>query len=287
MKKKIFGRISAALIVVAILIIPIAFSRDIALAAENIQLYQPKSYGRFVYDDGDLSNNKGREHDILIEASDFIGLSENISTLADITDGLAASTVRKSDIIDTIEGIKNNTEADKAAGAEAVKELIQAFWDGVNKICDKLSGLGFTPATNSPDDINNAIQDIYDSRYARGYSDGIGQIQSANAQITYTYHHHEGNSNACGGCYTVLKEGITTRGCGGGGDCNEGPYGPDTSGLVYYHGKCSQCGTTLVHYGGKAWERCPNGTDEPYSYYDLGCGMSENTIISAVVKFAY
>ncbi|MDE6750547.1 MAG: hypothetical protein K2K21_16030 [Lachnospiraceae bacterium] len=142
--------------------------KDIVSAAENRQILVPRSYGRFVYDDGDASNNNGHEHDILIDAADFSDIAENINGLAGITDELVETAVRKNDVIDTLEEIKGNVETDKAAGANALKELFQVFQDGVNKIYDKLAGLGFTPITNSPDGINDAILNMYDSRYKEG-----------------------------------------------------------------------------------------------------------------------
>ena len=52
-----------------------------------------------------------------------------------------------------------------------------SFQDGVNKIYNKLKGLGFTPAANSPDGICQAIQTIHDTRYTNGYNAGRLQGQ--------------------------------------------------------------------------------------------------------------
>ncbi|MBD5395207.1 MAG: hypothetical protein HDR71_13290 [Lachnospiraceae bacterium] len=71
-----------------------------------------------------------------------------------------------------------------------VDDLKQGFQDGVNKIYDKLSELGFTPNTNSPDDVNEAIQGIYDERYKLGLTDGVTGNIPDNAKIKYTYHNH-------------------------------------------------------------------------------------------------
>lgn len=268
MKKKIYIRTTAVIITISAAMMVGAVGKNIVSAAESRQLFIPKSYGRFIYDDNDVSNNNGDEHDLLIDASDFVSIAENINSLSGITDELAETTVRKNDVIDTLEGIKGNTERDKAAGANAVKELIQAFQVGVNKIYDKLSGLGFTPITNGPEDINNAIQDMYDSRYAQGYTDGLGQIQSANAKIRYIYHQHTGNPNSCGGCYTIPVE------CGSDWDYT-GQDVADESKCKNGH-DMSYCGFETNGY------RC-----QYIMSYSLSCGMSTNTIISAVVDFDF
>lgn len=65
----------------------------------------------------------------------------------------------------------------------AVEELQQAFRDGVNKIYNKLVGLGFTPKSKSPVDINEAIQNVYDNRYKEGNTEG------------YNNGYKEGNTN--------------------------------------------------------------------------------------------
>lgn len=154
MKKKIFSKKTLGAVAIAV-----TFAAGISMhsvAAEDYQNFTIKSYGTFTYDDGDESNNNGHDHDLFIDTSDLANLATIYQNHVD------------SDIIDTLEGIKENTEKDKAAGANAVKELMQAFQDGVNKIYDKLAGLGFAPETNSPDDINKSIQKIYDNRYEAG-----------------------------------------------------------------------------------------------------------------------
>lgn len=103
-----------------------------------------------------------------------------------------------------------------------VDDLKQGFQDGVNKIYDKLSGLGFTPITNSPDDVNEAIQGIYDERYKLGLTDGVTGNIPDNAKIKYIYHDH----SSCTPIYT-------TKYCGWrGSDDHQGEYT-----------KCPRCGS--------------------------------------------
>lgn len=170
---------------------------------------------------------------------------------------------------------------------KSIDKIKQAFQDGVNKIYNKLSGLGFTPKTNSPDYINEAIQNMYDDRYELGFTNGFSGKIPGNAKITYTYHQHTGNSSSGGGCYTVLRTGTHHVGCSGEITCINGPYGPDTSGNMYWTGDCPVCGYHVTSHTLGEHMNCPNGSDESYSYYDLGCGMSENTILKAVIDFKH
>lgn len=288
MKKDIHNKTIVTFVIAAVIIVAGVLGREVisAYAEDNSRAFVPRSYGRLTYNDADAANNNGHETDLLIDAADFISIAECINRIYGITDELNAGTVKKSDIINTLDEIKENGDGEKIVGANALKELTQVFQAGVNKICDKLSELGFAPVTNSPDDINNSIQDIYDSRYAQGYTDGIEQIQSANAQIIYTYHQHTGNSSTYGGCYTQLKTETRQIGCPGRVTYDNGPFGPDTSGHMYYAGNCPVCGEHSTDHS-KHSAPCPNSLLETYTYYDLGCGMSTNTIIHAEIKFVY
>lgn len=73
-----------------------------------------------------------------------------------------------------INGISSNPDdesEDIAASIKAVNQIKKAFRDGVNKIYNKLVGLGFTPDTNSPDGISDAIAKVYSDRYEKGKQD--------------------------------------------------------------------------------------------------------------------
>lgn len=232
MNKKIFSKkiVGAA--------IAVAFAAGISMrsvAAGDYQDFTPKSYGTFTYDDGDASNNNGHDHDLFIDTSDLVNLANIYQNHID------------SDIIDTLEGIKENTEKDKAAGANAVKELMQAFQDGVNKIYNKLDGLGFTPETNSPDDINVSIQKIYDSRYKKGYEDGNNAAQVYVINKSYDFGYGNGQriqtANVETGIntsqYTIKAAGITSVSINGvydSNDLNGGIYAANSSATISISG---------------------------------------------------
>lgn len=291
LKKKKYIKVMAAIIVISVVIMFGAVFKDNVLAAENREVFVPKSYGRFVYDDGNASNNNGYEHDILLDAADFTNIAQNINGLADITDELTQTAFKKSDVIDTLDGVIENTDQNKAAGANALKELAQAFRDGVNKIYNKLDGLGFTPKTNSPDDINESIQDMYDSRYREGYADGAAQVQN-NAKITYTYHQHSGSSTSGGGCYNVSKRVTVYVRCDGQEKAGD-PYFNRTvliSSLIdgRSEGTCTICGRSGGTNGGASVGdsiKCDYASEEYSTIYDIGCGKSTNTITGVVISF--
>ncbi len=181
--------------------------------------------------------------------------------------------------------------ADVVNLSNAVEELKSAFQDGVNKIYDKIAGLGFTPETKSPDSINEAIQDMYDSRYSKGCTDGAGRIQD-NAKIEYTYHNHTGSPTSGGGCYT--KSSLVTVYVRCDGQKKEGdPNFYRTviiSSLVdgRSEGTCTICGRTCGTNGGAAVGSsiiCENAKEE-YAYkYSPGCDMDTNTITGVAIEF--
>ena len=71
-----------------------------------------------------------------------------------------------------------DVEFDDGQNLEAkINSLINFFQAGVEKIVNKLKGLGFTPIESSPNGICNAIDDMYNSRYQGGYQNGYTQGQ--------------------------------------------------------------------------------------------------------------
>lgn len=71
--------------------------------------------------------------------------------------------------------------------AKTISDLATSFRDGVNKIFNKLKGLGFTPSQNSPDGICNAIQNMYDDRYNTGKEDGLEESGLKSLSISAIY----------------------------------------------------------------------------------------------------
>ena len=80
------------------------------------------------------------------------------------------------------------------------------------------------------------------------------------------YHKHTGSSGD--GCYTIKRTGTKNEECDGGGQCNSGPHGPDTSGQVYYVGRCTKCGERVDRYGSPGYESCDSIKKVSYTYYD-------------------
>lgn len=100
------------------------------------------------------------------------------------------------------------------------------------------------------------------------------EAQDKNVVFTKSiYHSHTGSSASGGGCYSVKRTGTRTERCSGGGQVSNGPHGPDTSGQVYYVGRCAKCGERLDRYGSPGYENCDSTTTVSYTYYDLGCNQ--------------
>ena len=58
-----------------------------------------------------------------------------------------------------------------------INNLKTSFQIGVNKIFNYLKGLGFTPSSNSPDGICDAIQNVYNKRYTDGRTQGQNDVK--------------------------------------------------------------------------------------------------------------
>ena len=89
------------------------------------------------------------------------------------------------------------------------------------------------------------------------------------------YHHHSGNSDSGGGCYSRTSS--YTRQI-------EIPCG----GTLYYWGddwgtsECDRCGAS--YFGNRGGESCPHSEygEETVYYYELGCGHSQNEVVGYV-----
>lgn len=90
-------------------------------------------------------------------ARDNLGLGTAATYGVAITDKLNDSTLLANSTITYQHGVE-------------IENLKRAFLDGVNKIYNKLDGLGFTPSANSPEAICEAIQEIYNGRLQSWYT---------------------------------------------------------------------------------------------------------------------
>lgn len=70
----------------------------------------------------------------------------------------------------------------------------QSFQDGCNTLVSKCTELGVTPISNSPIDIAQAIEDIYDNRYNEGYEDGKADSPISSGSLVASFkgsHYHD------------------------------------------------------------------------------------------------
>lgn len=94
-----------------------------------------------------------------------------ISPDAEVTVITKGASVLIEDFLATIENIRQEFE-------EKINTLKRSFQDGVDRICNFLKGLGFTPSANSPDEICNTIQKIYNDRYNLGRAQGREDVKA-------------------------------------------------------------------------------------------------------------
>ena len=155
-----------------------------------------------------------------------------------------------------------------------VDDLKQGFQDGVNKIYDKLSELGFTPNTNSPDDVNEAIQGIYDKRYVDGINDGFNHSleNKGTTKITYKYHVHDKS------CYSTVPV-YETVSCNG--HVTRGNFLFNNGIEDFYEYTCDKCGKLDgAHTNGAHKISVVTGNKTV-----LSCGKNSTTIIGAEIDF--
>ncbi len=100
-----------------------------------------------------------------------------ISPDAEVNIVTKGASVLIEDFLEKIAELENGCRTKMEELKNKIEELKRSFQTGVNKIYNYLKGLGFTPATNSPDEICVSIQMIYDTRYTNGYNAGRLQGQ--------------------------------------------------------------------------------------------------------------
>lgn len=115
MKEKLFSKKIAVIMAIAAAFAAGMFGGT-AVAAGSYQVFAPRSYGTFTYDDGNALNNNGHTHDFMIDTSDLKNIAENVDALANITDKLNNSIMSFPEFIydesGKIIGYKTETGAD-------------------------------------------------------------------------------------------------------------------------------------------------------------------------------
>lgn len=109
--------------------------------------------------------------------------------------------------------------------------------------------------------------------YAQGFIDGQQSV-TGNLNISYTYHSHVGDNTAEGGCYGN-KTGTTPVYC----DCHFFFYEVREDGGQY----CGNCGHGPDAHDGNGCKGIR--TYQSYTYIDLICGKTEQTIESATITY--
>ena len=118
------------------------------------------------------------------------------------------------------------------------------------------------------------MENGYLEGYTQGVADGLSKVN-----VQYTYHVHEGDSSAVGGCYgnkSEIRYNYTY--C----NCTEVPdvYWPSWSDNPL----CSECDHPQ-HKDGVKCGRQTSKTPYTYNYIGLTCGKTEDTIESATIIY--
>ena len=130
------------------------------------------------------------------------------------------------------------------------------------------------------------------AHYAQGFVDGQQDV-TQNLNISYTYHVHEGDASASGGCYTKAVMHSHTDACNG--PC-PGTWGSRVQtvvdGITFYIYTCNTCGITktTTSYDGVTGTNCGAttivcGKTGRVESYGLSCGKTEQTIESATIIY--
>lgn len=155
---------------------------------------------------------------------------------------------------------------------------------------------------------NGSDNNVYYNRgYNQGYVDGFAQSINS-AKIEYTYHQHEGDSVNGGGCYGNRVEDYDTCSHSFGSGVITDIHSAAGDGMMTFIVECTHnagtiCGKEYKHtlavvgngaYGqGGAQTHCANYGVNTYTHsaatgryhYEMNCGMTEKTIISATIIF--
>lgn len=133
---------------------------------KTYQSFTPKSYGSFIYDDGDSENNNGKEHDLVLDSSDITNLNDNLNVLKSTSD------THTSDI--------TTLKTDVASCFQSVSE-------GKALLASTLTDLGVETAKDATfDTINTNIKTLADNKYQTGYEEGVTNAKVSVTTKTYT-----------------------------------------------------------------------------------------------------
>lgn len=121
------------------------------------------------------------------------------------------------------------------------------------------------------------MENGYRQGYTEGVADGLSKVN-----VVYTYHAHEGNSSAVGGCYgnkSEIRYNYTYCSCPDADDL----YWPSWAGRPIC-GLCDHPSDTHSGTGSKCGA-VTSQTPYTYNYIGLTCGKTEETIESATIIY--
>lgn len=159
----------------------IALIGSTALAAEEFNPVSLKSYGVWIFDDGNANNNNGKAYDMMIDTSDLENINRNVNVLKSQLTGVQGEVDVNTNDISTL---KNDVES-----------CFQSVSEGKKMLASTLTDLGVETAADATFAvINENIKELATNKYDAGLTDG--------SKNTYRY----------GGVVSITTTGGTSKG---------------------------------------------------------------------------
>ncbi len=89
---------------------------------------------------------------------------------------------------------------------DTISEMKQSFQDGVDTLVAKLTALGITPASSSPDDIAAAIDSLATSKYNAGVAAADARVNTSSASYTSGRTQGQADVKASPGSYGLITK---------------------------------------------------------------------------------
>ena len=226
-----------------------------------------------------------------------------------------------------INTFKSNMENDMKVKYDKVNTRLDEVFQSVSK------GKGLVASAITDKGVSTDANASFSDMAANILLIDAGSAPSVtpNYEVVEYRHHHEGSSDVCGGCYTTEIKHVHEGSANSGGGCYTvgnicggtyqtqtytktcwnsvspvGPFGPDSSGQMYWAYGCSVCGNQLgnSYTGGNktcgkilstsTYTQCDkcgtkggSGTCNRITSYSLGCGKTLETTDSYKLSCGY
>lgn len=141
-----------------------------------------------------VSSFNGRSGDVMPQKGDYT------PEMLEITSDSELST-------ESTQPIQNKPVAEAINNLnDTIAEMKQSFQDGVDTLVAKLTALGITPASSSPDDIAAAIDSLATSKYNAGVAAADARVNTSSASYTSGRTQGQADVKASPGSYGLITK---------------------------------------------------------------------------------